>query len=38
MSVEQPTKLDLVIDARTARALRLALPPSLRLRAVELVE
>ena len=35
LPIEQPTKLDLVINGRTATALGLALPQSIRLRAVE---
>jgi putative ABC transport system substrate-binding protein len=38
LPVEQPTKLDLVINGRTAKALGLALPQSILLRAVEVVE
>jgi putative ABC transport system substrate-binding protein len=38
LPVEQPTKLDLVINGRTAKALGLTLPQSILLRAVEVVE
>lgn len=38
LPVEQPTKLDLVINGRTAKALGLALPQSILLRAVEVME
>ena len=38
LPVEQPTKLDLVINGRTAKALGLALPQSILLRAVEIME
>ncbi len=38
LPVEQPTKLDLVINGRTAKALGVTLPPSIRLRAVEVIE
>ena len=38
LPVEEPTKLDLVINGRTAKALGLALPQSILLRAVEVVE
>ena len=38
LPIEQPTKVELVVNAGTAKALGLAIPPSVRLQADRIVE